>query len=143
MALRQGWRENVCVLAALAIGGCTLAPEPGQPERPGSVLAAKLRSRPTPVQLVGMRADAVDALLGAPDLQRQERQAVYQRHDIDGCALDLYLYPDRKSGVPEVVWFEVRPIDPGLALDPDACAWLEERLGRRRNEDRRADLRPS
>ncbi|MDW8124953.1 MAG: hypothetical protein RMJ04_09290 [Geminicoccaceae bacterium] len=85
----------------------------------------------------------MDALLGAPDLQRQERQAVYQRHDIDGCALDLYLYPDRKSGVPEVVWFEVRPIDPGLALDPDACAWLEERLGRRRNEDRRADLRPS
>ncbi len=127
----------------LAAAGCSIVSEPGPTEPSGSAIAARLRNRTDPIQLVGMRGDAVDAVFGKPDLQRQERAGVYQRHDIDGCALDLYLYPGPKGGVPEVVWFEVRPIDPSLVLDPDACAWLEERLERQRNDERRAELKSS
>jgi hypothetical protein len=85
-----------------------------------------------------MRADALDALLGRPDLERQERKARYRRYDVEGCAVDLYLYESPSNGAPKVAWFEVRPVDPLLALDSRSCAWLEERLGPPAGPERRA-----
>lgn len=100
--------------------------------------AARIAALPDAVRLVGMRADALDALFGRPDLERQERKARYRRYDVEGCAVDLYLYESPGNGAPEVAWFEVRPVDPFVALDSRACAWLEERLGAPSASERRA-----
>lgn len=136
-------RAVVALSVVLATSGCSTGPSEDTPRSSTSPIAARLKAAPAPIALVGMRADAIGSLLGQPELQRQERQALYQRHDIDGCALDLYLYQDRGSGEPKVVWYEVRPIDPALALDREACAWLEERLGGSPASERRAELKTS
>ncbi|MCS6779327.1 MAG: hypothetical protein NZ555_06465 [Geminicoccaceae bacterium] len=136
-------RAVVAFTVVLATSGCATNPTEDTARTSTSPIAARLKAAPAPVTLVGMRAGAVDALLGQPELQRQERQALYQRHDIDGCALDLYLYQERGSGEPKVVWYEVRPIDPALALDREACAWLEQRLGGPTASERRAELTTS
>ena len=96
------------------------------------------------MEVVALAADLgqpgdLEALLGQPDLERQERQAQYRRYDVDGCALDLYLYEAPSNGAPKVAWFEVRPADPLAALDPRTCAWLEERLGAPSLQERRAE----
>ncbi len=136
-------RAVVALGFVLVASGCSTGPSEETARTSTSPIVARLRASPDPITLVGMRADAVGALLGDPELQRQERQAVYQRHDIDGCALDLYLYQDRGNGEPKVVWYEVRPIDPAMALDRDACAWLEQRLGGPQTSERRAELTTS
>lgn len=117
------------VALAAALVGCAVSPEPGDGPAGRSPQAARLRAQSGPVQLVGLKADAVDALLGAPELARRERQAQYRRYEIEGCAVDLYLYDDRSNGAPKVAWFEVRPVDPLVTLDARACGWLQERLG--------------
>lgn len=123
--------------AALVLAGCGTAPQP-ETMRAVSPVEARLRAAPGPIQLVGLRAEAVDAILGAPELLRHERQAQYRRYEVDGCAVDLYLYEDRSNGAPKVAWFEIRPVDPLLALDKRACAWLEERLAAPGEAQRRA-----
>ena len=79
-------------VTSLLVSACASDPRPDGAARPMSAEAARLAALDRPVHLVGMRADAVEALLGQPDLERQERQAQYRRYDVDGCALDLYLY---------------------------------------------------
>lgn len=111
-----------CILA-----GCAGLSQP-EPQRPVSPVEARLRAAPAPIQLVGLHPEAVDALLGTPELARTERQAQYRRYEVEGCAVDLYLYEDSTNGAAKVAWFEVRPIDPLMAFDKAACAWLEERL---------------
>jgi hypothetical protein len=134
------------VPARLGVGGvllllaaCASQPRPEEAVRPAAREVARLAALSRPVHLVGMRADAVEALLGHPDFERQERRAQYRRYDVDGCALDLYLYEAPSNGAPKVAWFEVRPVDPLAVLDPRACAWLEERLGAPATPERRAE----
>lgn len=127
------WRGPACLgigTTVLLLAACASEPRPDEAARPVSPEVARLAALRGPVHLVGMRADAVEALLGRPDLERQEREARYRRYDVDGCALDLYLYEAPSNGTPKVAWFEVRPADPLTALDPRACAWLEERLAK-------------
>jgi hypothetical protein len=126
-------------MTSVLVSSCASDPRPDGAARPMSVEAARLAALDRPVHLIGMRADAVEALLGRPDLERQERQAQYRRYDVDGCALDLYLYEAASNGAPKVAWFEVRPVDPLAALDPRTCAWLEERLGAPSLQERRAE----
>jgi hypothetical protein len=126
-------------VTGLLLSSCASDPRPDGTARPVTSDAARLAALDRPVHLVGMRADAIEALLGRPDLERQERQAQYRRYDVDGCALDLYLYEAPSNGAPKVAWFEVRPVDPLAVLDPRACAWLEERLGAPATPERRAE----
>lgn len=113
--------------AAFLLAGCTAAPQPDG-SRVVSPVEARLRAAPGPIRLVGLRAEAVDAILGTPELARSERRAEYRRYEVDGCAVDIYLYEDHSNGAPKVAWFEIRPVDPLLSLDARACGWLEERL---------------
>ena len=137
-------RRVVGLGGALLVGAsCAGPPETVEPPRLRSPEAARLAALPGPVRLVGMRAEAVDALLGRPELQRQERRALYRRYDVDGCALDLYLYESATNGDAKVAWFEVRPVDPLMVLDPRACGWLEERLGAPSASESRAAEAPS
>jgi len=126
-------------VTSLLVSACASDPRPEGVARPMSAEAARLAALDGPVHLVGMRADAVEALLGHPDFERQERRAQYRRYDVDGCALDIYLYEAPSNGAPKVAWFEVRPVDPLAVLDPRACAWLEERLGAPSTPERRAE----
>jgi len=126
-------------VTSVLVSSCASDPRPDGAARPMSVEAARLAALDRPVHLIGMRADAVEALLGRPDLERQERQAQYRRYDVDGCALDLYLYEAPSNGAPKVAWFEVRPVDPLAALDSRVCAWLEERLVAPTTPERRAE----
>ncbi|MCL6607643.1 MAG: hypothetical protein K6T74_06065 [Geminicoccaceae bacterium] len=126
-------------VTSLLVSSCASEPRPDGAARPMSTEAARLAGLERPVRLVGMRADAVEALLGRPDLERHERRAQYRRYDVDGCALDLYLYEAPTNGAPSVAWFEVRPVDPLAGLDSRACAWLEERLGAPSLQERRAE----
>lgn len=103
-----------------------------------SAQANRLRGLSGHVRLVGLKAEAVDALLGPPELARNERQAQYRRYRLDGCAVDLFLYDDRSNGAAKVTWFEVRPVDPLVGLDSPACGWLQERLGRPGDGERHA-----
>lgn len=123
--------------ACCVLVGCSGLPQP-EPQRPVSPVEARLRAAPAPIQLVGLHPEAADALLGAPELARTERQAQYRRYEVDGCAVDLYLYDDSSNGTPKVAWFEVRPIDPLMAFDKSVCAWLEERLAAPSEAQRRA-----
>jgi hypothetical protein len=128
--------------ASCLLVGCAAGP-PQDATRVVSPVEARLRAAPGPIQLVGLRAEAVDALLGAPELARSERQAQYRRYEVDGCAVDLFLYEDHSNGAPKVAWFEIRPVDPVMALDTRACGWLEERLAAPGQTPRRAaELRP-
>lgn len=124
----------------LLFASCASEPRPAGPADRPSAEAARLAALDHPVRLVGMRADAVEALLGRADLERRERLGQYRRYDVDGCALDLYLYETPSKGAPEVAWFEVRPVAPLVTLDPRACAWLEERLGAPTTPERRAEM---
>jgi hypothetical protein len=126
-------------VTSLLVSACASDPRPDGAARPMSAEAARLAALDRPVHLVGMRADAVEALLGHPDFERQERRAHYRRYDVDGCALDLYLYEAPSNGAPKVAWFEVRPVDPLAALDSRVCAWLEERLVAPTTPERRAE----
>lgn len=137
-------RARSCAILGVATGfllGC--AGETQAPASSGSSVAARLGGLDQPVRLVGMRAEAVDALLGPPELARSERRAQYRRYDVGGCAVDLYLYDAPSNGSPKVAWFEVRPADPLVALDSRACSWLEERLGAPGAPERRAAGAPS
>ncbi len=124
---------------ALLLGACAAEPMVREAAPPPSPVASRLAALPAPVRLVGMRAEALDDLLGRPELERQEKRARYRRYDLDGCAVDLYLYESPGNGDPKVAWFEVRPLNPLLALDARACGWLEERLGAPGTVERRAE----
>lgn len=135
---RRNRRRVGVAASALVLASCAGGSSPPETVQSRSAGAARIAALPGPVRLVGMRADALDALLGRPDLERQERKARYRRYDVDGCAVDLYLYESPSNGAPKVAWFEVRPVDPFVTLDPRACAWLEERLGGPAGHERRA-----
>ncbi len=132
-------RRRVGVAAgALVLASCAGGSTPSETVQSRSASAARIVALPGPVRLVGMRADTLDALFGRPDLERQERRARYRRYDVDGCAVDLYLYESPSNGAPMVAWFEVRPVDPFVTFDSRFCAWLEERLGAPSASERRA-----
>lgn len=69
------------------------APPVTEPEEPAFSVFI-----PTPAwteaDLAGRTADAVQALLGAPDFVRADPPAAYWRYGAGGCALDVFLYAD-------------------------------------------------
>lgn len=83
---------------------------------------------PPEVELLGMEQDTLQDLLGEPALQRAEQQAAYWRYSLGRCQLDIFLYPDPKTGEAEVTYFEVRPTGYQVADRQAACAGVAEQL---------------
>ena len=107
--------------AWLPPAGEALGAEPAEPLPPTFVAAIDRSPEPEPVapsppppidarpsQLMGLGAADVTALLGAPGFVRTEADAQVWQYAIDGCVLDIYLYPDEAGGPPGVVYYEIR-----------------------------------
>ena len=121
------------VLVTLTVAACgTLGDGPALPGDPAAwPLIARGRPASTPdgVQLVGMEANDVNSLLGEPYLTRLEKPAEYRHYEFGECALDLYLYKDKRNGRLQVAYWEVRANELDQGVRSARCGWLSERLG--------------
>ncbi len=80
-----------------------------------------------PAQLIGLDPDGVAALLGRPDLVRQERPAEIWQYGTAACVFDVFLYEETEG--PRVVYLEARDRS-AAALEARDC--FNRVLGARR-----------
>ena len=79
------------------------APESPRPARPEE------EPLPDVSRLIGLRADEVTALLGAPGFRRKDAPAEIWQYSDASCTLDLFLYTDKTGAAPHsVTHIEVR-----------------------------------
>ena len=74
----------------------------------------------TSLQLIGRDPAEVSALLGSPALDRREGAARQLQFAGDACVLDVFFYPDRKSGKVAATYLEART-RAGQAFETRAC----------------------
>lgn len=72
------------------------------------------------VQLIGREPAEVTALLGTPALDRSEGQARQLQFANAACVLDVYFYPDRRTGKVAATYLEARN-KAGQAFETRAC----------------------
>ncbi len=74
----------------------------------------------------------LEGLFGLPSFTRIEEPARYWRYSYRGCALDLFLYGDNKSGDFEVGYFQIRETMHQASWSEGArqCRRLETLIGR-------------
>ena len=84
-------------------------PEPrALPDDP-ALAAIGAPDAPRAARLVGMSAAQVGHLFGEPDFTRIDKPAEVRQYRNDTCVLDVFLYPDDKTGgFPNVAHAEVR-----------------------------------
>jgi hypothetical protein len=104
------------------------APAPGIAE---SQVPVRLPELPPEVALLGMGEGKVQSLFGQPAVQRDEQHAEYWRYSLGRCQLDLFLYPDPRTGQQQVAYFEVRPTGYQIAGRASACADVARKLNAR------------
>ena len=114
-----------CLLGACAAPGGNGAPAPGIAE---SSVPVRLPELPPEVALLGMGQGKVQSLFGQPAVQRNEQHAEYWRYSLGRCQLDLFLYPDPRTGQHQVAYFEVRPTGYQVAGRASACADIARKL---------------
>jgi hypothetical protein len=83
----------------------------------------------TLVELQSLTRSRVAALLGAPDLFREEPGAEVLLYSRPACALHLILYPPAGGGTPEVAYAETIP---AAAESEGDRACLDDLLARAR-----------
>ena len=101
-----------CLVASLLVTACASTQTP-----PAPVAAPVAPAEPAaPVyvasDIMGARASAVDALLGAPALTRKEGTGEYRRYSLTQCALIIILYPD-EAGVSRAAHLEATALNSG------------------------------
>lgn len=120
MAAADGRRLRTgrgAALAALVWAGCVLGacePQPGSLAS-GGLVAASI----DPASLNGMDAARLSAMLGEPELHRQEPPAEVWQYRTDSCVLDVFLYPE--GGQHRVVHSEARPRTGTGTVDAGRC----------------------
>lgn len=72
------------------------------------------------LQLIGRDPAEVAALLGTPALDRSEGTARQLQFANGDCVLDIFFYPDRKSGKVAATYLEART-RAGQAFETRAC----------------------
>jgi hypothetical protein len=97
-----------------------------------SQVPVRLPELPPEVALLGMGEGKVQSLFGQPAVQRDEQHAEYWRYSLGRCQLDLFLYPDPRTGQQQVAYFEVRPTGYQIAGRASACADVARKLQRPR-----------
>lgn len=99
------------LLSLLLLPGCAAAVVPVPLPAPA----------PKPsLQLIGRAPAEVTALLGTPALDRSEGTARQLQFANAACVLDVYFYPDRKSGKVAATYVEARTRT-GEASNTSAC----------------------
>jgi hypothetical protein len=119
---------HLILAAALTLGACTASPTPevataatmAAPSPSAPVLAAVPPESPKPARpeeeplpdvnrLIGLKAEDVTALLGAPGFRRKDAPAEIWQYGDTSCTLDLFLYTDKTAAAPyTVTHIEVR-----------------------------------
>jgi len=86
------------IAAALIVAGCATV-DGGAPRGASGEAKADPPSKPAfrAEDIAGKAAGDLDALLGAPDLQRVEGAGEFRRYMLADCALLVILYPDDKG----------------------------------------------
>lgn len=126
--------RRVVAVAAVTLSGLLGAcAAPGGGEGPSSGIAesqvpVRLPELPPEVALLGMGQSKVQSLFGQPAVQRNEQHAEYWRYSLGRCQLDLFLYPDLRTGQHQVTYFEVRPSGHQIAGRVPACADVARKL---------------
>jgi hypothetical protein len=69
-----------------------------------------------PSDMIGRDENGIRALIGAPTKTRTEGSTTVWSYEKDGCALDLFLFYDVKTGAQRVLSYEIKP----TATDNDA-----------------------
>lgn len=75
---------------------------------------------PSPDSFVGLTAEALKTLLGAPSHTTQEPPAQIWRYSLDLCKVFFFLYESDKGGIPTVKHVDVAIID-GAQIQPQLC----------------------
>lgn len=70
-----------------------------------------------PAQLMALDRAALEALLGPPGLLREEPPAEVWLYQGTGCALHVFLYPERAGAPHRVTYYEVRGAGGGTAAE--------------------------
>lgn len=127
-----GWRLGAAgaMLAALMLSACAAprAPAPGAvanpavPREQGQPVASQ-PTAPEPASarsadIIGLGTEAVERLLGRPEMVRRDAPAEVWQYRSETCVVDLYLYPAQASY--RVAYIEAR--DPSAAsVAADNC----------------------
>jgi hypothetical protein len=124
------WLGLAAGFGLLALGACASQDTPATPA-PAPEIAARSPEAPSPpsreepapeaAHLIGLKADDVTALLGAPGLRRRDAPAEIWQYGDAACTLDLFLYTDKAGRAPyTVTHVEVRRRPPE-AISKDDC----------------------
>lgn len=62
-----------------------------------------------PSEMIGRDENGIRALIGAPTKTRTEGSTTVWSYEKDGCALDLFLFYDVKTGAQRVLSYEIKP----------------------------------
>jgi len=119
-------------IVAVILYGCVAASPPGSapaasanmsrlvPARTAPVAIGSPRLSPsaTPISLVGLSANELTSLLGAPAWTRREHPAEVWQYQGTACVLDIYFYEE--SGTSRVLYVEARD-DSARSVTLAAC----------------------
>lgn len=107
---------RVPIIPALLLAGCAAATPPLAP------VAAPVVYAPIPglERLIGAPESTALALLGSPTLDRRDGPARHLQFARAACILDLYYFPDAKSGQSAARYADARTRD-GKPKDAGAC----------------------
>ena len=126
----------VALVAAVILSACAADPKPvdlSQYMVPADTQRAHRAPAPDlhrDVQLIGMEANSVVALLGRPTLTSRENGAQYWRYSYAGCTVDIYVYHDPARARDEGVHVALRePWGDAWSASGRGCARLAARLG--------------
>jgi hypothetical protein len=109
--------------AALPAGPNPVAPPAAQsdgaaPEQSATAPAPELAKPARPEDVLGLAADALEKLLGRPELVRRDAPAEVWQYRSESCVVDLYLYPEKTSY--RVAFIEARDHS-AASIAPDRC----------------------
>jgi hypothetical protein len=128
MGVGSRWPRAALTLALLGLAaGC--AGRGGPVSVAESPVPLRMPDLPPEVRLLGMEQDRLQSLFGQPSVQRTEQQAQFWRYSLGRCQLDVFLYPDARTGRREVAYYDVRPTGYEVGGREGACADVVRQLG--------------
>ena len=123
------WLKAAFVLALLGLAASCAGHRGGPAGAAESSVPLRMPDLPPEVRLLGMEQDCLESLFGQPAVQRSEQQAQFWRYSLGRCQLDVFLYPDPKTGRREVAYYDVRPTGYEVGGGASACAEVVRQLG--------------
>jgi hypothetical protein len=118
---------GAALAALLLLAACAAKPGPAieaaalaSPDAPAAFdNPAPARAKPAdPEAILGLAPDALERLLGRPELVRRDAPAEVWQYRSASCVVDLYLYPERASY--RVAYIEARDRS-AAGMTPERC----------------------